>query len=344
MLTGVLVMLLAGCTATPPAGSEADTASPTPVSASPTPTTAQSEKPQSVFDIDCVEISTTLSAFTGQPADAVEETLGLVSGPNWYPGPAQLMASRAGGIACSYDGVMDDVGNQSGWRIMIVPQAQSIIDALGAEGYLDPKTECREGGCALFARNGDALLSGEIVASGVTPDDVDEANAFAQSLVDHAAQSQEMDFTVAPSPLAGAECTDLLPPDQVSSLWGVEAEVDFRFGGWSVPAQVYVVMNGGAFCVYSSDAGSYESDLYVSITDLPAGAWALPHDDAEEEIMIAGADAAWAGTDATYEGRPFIDLDVGGDWVRLTGFSQAPGRDLAAVAEVVAENLAALAR
>jgi hypothetical protein len=340
-LAGALVVLLSGCTAAPTP--EQETASPIPeTSPSPAPSAAQSERPQSVFDIDCAEISETLSAFTGDPADAARETLGFVSAPNWYPGPAQLMAPRAGGVACSYDGEMREDGRETGWSVMIIPRAQSTIDALAAEGYSDQTTECHEGGCVLFARNGDALLSGVIAASGVTPDDSDEVSAFTQVLVDQAAASQEPEFTVAPSPLAGAECTDLLQPEQIGTLWGVEAEVSDQFGGWSVPTEVYIVVNGAALCSYSSNAGSYESDLYVVITDLPAGSWALPHDDARAEITIAGADAAWAGTDAMHEGRPFIDLEVDGDWIRLTGFSQAPERELAAVAETVAENLAVL--
>lgn len=338
LLTVALAVLLTGCTAEPAPTPEPDTAAPAPSASA----AAQYEKPQSAFDIGCAEISAPLSAFTGAPEDAVVEALGFVSGPNWHAGPPQMIAPRAGGVACSYAGEMSDDGTLSGWRVMITPRAQSTVDALTAAGYSDLTTACHEGSCSLFVQSGDALLSGAIVANGITSDDTGEVAAFAQELVERAAQSQKTDAAVVPSALAGAECIDLLSPEQLSSLWDVQAEVQDEFGGWSVESEVYFTVDGGAHCSYTSNAGSYDAEGYASITDLPGGAWALPHEDAQKEIVIDGADGAWVGFDALNEGVPVIDLDINGDWVRLAGSEDGQERDLAAVAAVIAQNVAAL--
>ncbi|MGM7698646.1 hypothetical protein [Microbacterium sp. A84] len=342
MTTALLLTLLAGCT-----GQPTPTPEPT-VSTAPSPSPSATEDPLpgsapvSAFDVDCDQVAAAMDKFVGFGADGVKERIALASAPGWYAGPAEFMTQRAGGTVCAFDAVPSADGAQDSWHVMIVPGAQAIVDAVVAAGYDEMPSECYDGACVLMAREGDALLVGEVSAPALTPDDTMGARVFAQSWVDKAAASQQEEgYEVAHSAIAGAECDQLLSVEQLGALWGVPAHLGGRFGGWGVPAEVYHVVNGGALCLYT-DEGGYESEQYLLLTDLPGGVWAFDILEGRTAITVAGADAAYSGTDEAASPSPIVDILVGDDWIRLTGAVGGSAGDLTAVAEIVAANAAAL--
>lgn len=329
-----LAVVLTGCTGTP----EPDPSSPAP-SATPTQVPAEGPddgSPAGAFEIDCSDIAPAMSEFAGTPADEVVPALGLAGSPGWYPGPAQYLAQRAGGIACSYDGAVDAQGMQHGWSMMILPGAQAIVDALA--WFPEQTSTCDPGSCTLTAREGDALLVGRIDLPEITPDDTDDVRRLAQQWVDKASATQQDEpFVPKASPLAGTGCEALLPPGDLSALWGVDAGVQDQFGGWDAASEAYFVIGGATLCIYSSDPGDYDAEQYLMLTDLPGGTWAFEHPLGRTPVDVAGADAAYRGGDDHSE---FIDILVAEDWVRLTGPVDGD-HDLVAAAAAVAARVAA---
>lgn len=274
-----------------------------------------------------------MGEFAGFPADQAKERIAITNSSSWYPGPAEFMAQRAGGVVCGYDG---DDGH---WDVMILPNAQTIIDGMALKRMTEEPSQCNEGSCTLMAREGDALLFGGVNAPSLTEDSVSAARLLAQTWVDRASASQdEAGFEVSASAIAGVGCDVLLPADDLNALWGVDAKMQDEFGGWGVPAEVFFVVDGGTFCVYDSDPGGYEGEQYLILTDLPGGAWAFDLLEGRTPTQVAGADAAYEGH---HSGTRFVDILIGADWVRLTFAADAP-YDLVAAAELVAANVASL--
>lgn len=329
-------LLVAGCAATPiPQPTIAHpSASP---SASPTPTASPAVAPEIAFDVTCTDVAAEMAGLTDAVDAPVRELLSTVSGPNWYPGPAQYMFPRSGGLACSQDD-----GEQLIWEIAIIPGAQLALDGLAREGY-EPFSYCDIGGCQAIVQEGDVLVSGSVSGPTLTAADTERVDAALRRLAVLAADSQR-DIEFQDSELAGVGCERLLTAAELSAAWGVRAEMEtgFSFGGWGVPAHTYLVVDEAPLCYYSSAAGSYEADPYLTITGLPAGAWAFDLIEGRTPVDVPGVDVAFAGIESTPPfSRPFLDLLVGADWIRLTTYDEGDGSyDLMAIAPQIVEHLA----
>lgn len=327
------VLLLSGCSA-PPEPEPEPTASP---SVSSTPTTAPVVDPEAAFDVTCGDVEAEMTALIGESEEPVQERLSLAEAPGWYPGPAQYMFQRPGGIACSTGGIDAD-----GWEITIIPGARLAIDGLVEHGYTDNLTSCDGGRCHVMAREGDVLVSGSIRGSSLSAADAAGVDTAMLRLAGLASESQrEVEFF--DSELAGTTCLQLLRPEELSQDWGVHAElqIGLEFGGWGVPAHIYQIIDETPLCYYSSAVGDYEADPYLTITGLPGGAWAFDLIEGRAPVEVPGADAAMSGTDDMLpQGRAYLDLLVGSDWIRLTTYEEGEGsRDLTAIAPQIVEYL-----
>ncbi|WP_426188425.1 hypothetical protein [Microbacterium sp. TWP3-1-2b2] len=334
----ILVALLAGCTGGPVAADPSPKPSPSP-SPSSTAEVPPVSEPESVFDIDCADVAVAMNDFVGFGADGVKERMSLASAPNWYPGPAEFMMKRAGGMVCAYDGEQRADGMQDAWEVVIVPDAQRMINSLVSNGYAEQPSECLEGSCTLMARAGDALLVGSVHSAQIASDATEGARALAQTWAENAsAGQQEEPFEVVASEVAGADCEQLMASARLGELWGVTTHLTDEFGGWGVPAEVYLVVDGAVICIYG-DGGEYDGVQHLQLTDLPGGAWAFDLIEGRTPITVTGADKAYSGMGgtSTYP-APFIDILVGADWIRLTGTGSSG--DLEPVAEAVAANAA----
>lgn len=334
LVTGLAaVVLLSGCSASPEPKPE-PTASP---SASATPTAEPVVEPEAAFDVTCDDIAAEVSALVGEPEGPVQGRLSLWGSPAWYPGPAQYMFQRPGGIACSSDG-----GDAAGWEITIIPGARLAVDGLVEHGYTDNVTGCDGGICHVMAREGDVLVSGTIRGSSLSAADTARVDAAMLRLAGLASETQR-DIEFSESELAGTTCLQLLRPEELSQAWGVHAElqIGLDFGGWGVPAHIYEIIDEAPLCYYSSAAGDYEADPYLTITGLPGGAWAFDLIEGRTPVEVPGTDAAMSGTDDMLpHARPYLDLLVGSDWIRLTTYDEGAGsRDLTAIAPQIAEYL-----
>ncbi|WP_102191638.1 hypothetical protein [Microbacterium aurantiacum] len=329
------VLLLSGCSAPPePKPETTQTAAP---SASATPTPAPAVEPEAAFDVTCDDVTAELRELVGETEASVQERLSLWGAPGWYPGPAQYMFQRPGGIACSSDG-----GDEAGWEITIIPGARLAVDGLVEHGYTDNLTSCDGGICHITAREGDVLVSGSIRGASLSAADTARVDAATLRLAVRASESQR-EVEMQESELAGTTCLQLLRPEELSQAWGIHAElqIGLEFGGWGVPAHIYEVIDEAPLCYYSSAAGDYEADPYLTITGLPGGAWAFDLIEGRTPVDVPGADAAMSGTDDMLpKGRPYLDLLVGSDWIRLTTYEAGEGsRDLTAIAPQIVEYL-----
>ncbi|MEV8264996.1 hypothetical protein [Microbacterium sp. NPDC077057] len=328
-LGAVAVLLLSGCAPEPevkPTG--------TPSAAiTPAPTDAAAQAPTPAFDVDCADVEAAMSAAGGDVGGEVAEVLGVWSSPSWYPGPAQHMFQRAGGIACSAGTA------EHNWEVTILPGAEETV--AGAEsrgGYYGEESRCETGGYCFFQ-----LLDGEVLVSATVVDPEkgpDDTAAFEEALraLGAAAMASLREVDVPESPVEGVDCTRFLTATELAEQVDAEVYVVDAFGGWSIPAEVYQERNGARICYYASGDDEYAAQGYIMLTTLPGGAWAFDELEGEEEIEVEGADAARAGVDELR--RPVLDLRVGADWLRLTTFDGSGIDDLAPIAATIADDFA----
>jgi hypothetical protein len=329
----VLLVSLSGCAPSPEPTPTATLAVPDPTP-SPTPSEAPASAPESAFDLPCDDVLHEMIGLFGTPAAPVLEHLWVQESPNWYPGPAQYMFQRAGGVICSYD------DGEVAWQVTAIPGAQAALDDLAAEGYddHDQSSYCADASCTIIVREGDALLEARVLAPELGESDLDRVRDVVAVLATRAAETAT-EVDIVPSAIHEATCEQLLAPGSVTELWSVPAKIDDDFGGWGIPASVYWNRDGARACIYNEIPGSYEGEQYLTLTTLPAGRWASELPTGRSAVDVAGADGAYAGVDE-YD-RSFVDVVVGEDWVRVSASDRA-AEELTPVAAVVARNMAAL--
>lgn len=331
ILALVAIFALVGCAPTPtPEPTASASPSPTPTT-SPAPTPEPVVEPTPAFDVSCDDVAVALTAVFGEPPAPVAPVLTTVSAPGWYAGPAQHMFARAGGIACSA-GTPD-----RSWEVTIAPGAQTLIDgATERGGYYGEESRCEGAGrCVFVLREGDVLLTAGIhdpAADAVGSAALEES---LRALASRAAATLRP-VVLADSAIVGASCESFLTVPELSAMVGAEVVLVERYGGWGIPAEIYHVANGSSICDYrGADGDEYTATGFVTITALPAGAWAFERI-AGQPLEIEGADAATSTVDV--HGRSAIDLRIGSDWIRLT--QTTPGAtDLPAVASQVARGV-----
>ncbi|MFJ2369434.1 hypothetical protein [Microbacterium sp. NPDC087665] len=329
----VVALSVAGCAPEPePTPTPTAVTDPTP---SATPTADPAGAPEAAFDVTCADVAAVMSALVGETDGPVEERLSLVSSPSWYPGPAQYMMQRANGIACSSG------GQDRNWTVTIVPGAQVLLDGAIAQGAdATVGARCTDYGCFADLQFGDVLLSASIAASGFTEADGPRVETELTSLASSAADSLH-DVTDVPSAITGIDCATLLSPEALGEQLATNIElVELSvLGGWSIPAEVYFVANGSPYCLYAAGQDIYRDQNYLTVTALPAGAWAFDRIDEATPIEVDGAAAARTSVDS-YD-RPVLDLKVGADWIRLTTFDGEGAPDLGPLAAQIVESLTA---
>ena len=291
-------------------------------------------EPTPAFDVTCDDVTAELTTLVGAPAGPVAETLSLVSSPNWYPGPALYAFQRPGGIACSTG---DD---ERSWEVTIVPGASTVTEGAASRGgYFGEEARCEDSGMCFFQLiEGDVLVSGLVVEPGLAAGDAPRIEEGLRRLGTSAVASVRA-VEVAPSEIAGVECTQFLTADELGEVLGGDAFLIDSFGGWGIPSEVYQIVNGSRICYYASGENEYESQGYLTITTLPGGAWAFERIEDGSPVDIAGVDAALTGVDE-FE-RPVLDIRIGSDWIRLTNYEGSGISDLSSLAEQIVQNFTA---
>lgn len=300
--------------------------------------------PESAFDVTCADVNDVIANLLGASVGGEKDVIGLTSGPNWYPGPAQYMMQRAGGIACSAgDPERFDPESfpDAYWGIAIVPDAQRILDGAAERGAGDngaTGVRCSPSSCIIDLRDGDVLMSGSLWAPGITETDEGRVRAAIEGILASAASTLR-EVEVAPSEIAAARCESLLTAEEVAAELGRHVEItDFTMlGGWGIPAEVYYVKDGGQLCLYAEGMNIYEDATLVSLTTLPSGAWAFEEMDGGSPVTIAGADAALSSVD--FYGRSVLDVRVGPDWLRFTFYDGRAASAMTPIATMAVEHL-----
>lgn len=320
-------VLFSGCTPTPtPRPSTSPSTSATP---SATPTESPVAEPERAFDVSCVDADEVMTALTGQRDSPAEPVLSLASAPSWYPGPAQYMFQRGGGIACS---VGDYV---RGWELTLTPHAETVTaGAAERHGYDGESTTCYQGNCLLVVMEGDALLTARISDPAIGEADAGRLSEGLRALVARAADSLH-ETEIGDSEIASLPCERLLPAQMLADQVEADVQLSTQFDGWGIPAEIYHVVNGAEICYYA-DGDPFMGEWYLTITSLPGGAWAFDRLDGEP-VAVDGADSALAGID-TY-GRAVLDLRAGPDWIRLTTPQEKGVASAVAIAETVLKNI-----
>lgn len=327
----ILALGLTGCTATPePRPTKTSAASsPTP---SPTPTEEPIVAPEAAFDLDCDDVATAMSGLVGETGARVSSRLPETSNPNWYPGPAQYMMQRANGIACSSEGA------EIQWDVVVLPDADLIIDGIVDRGYeVSTGTRCEQTyGCSTTIVRDDVLVTAR-AASPSTTADGSRMEEVIEGLLSAAVESRR-DVPYIASDLAGVACERLLTPEELQER--LDAPVVLvdpaSLGGWDIPAEVYNARNDSRMCMYSTGTDIYWSTTHLTITMLPAGAWAF-EEMGGEPAVVTGADEAKTSTDV--HGNAALDVRVGLDWLRVTTYESGDSAaDAVALAEMIVEH------
>ena len=300
--------------------------------------------PESAFDVTCADVNDVIANLLGASVGGEKDAMGLTSAPNWYPGPAQHMMQRAGGIACSA-GDPEQFDPESSpdayWEIAVVPDAQRILDGAaerGAGGNEAIVTRCSPNSCVFNLRDGDVLLSGSLRSPALASGDEGRVRAAIEGILASAASTLR-EVEVGPSEIAAARCESLLTAEEVAAELGRHVEItDFTMlGGWGIPAEVYYVKDGGQLCLYAEGMNIYEDATLVSLTTLPSGAWAFEELDGGSPVTIAGADAALSSVD--FYGRSVLDVRVGPDWLRFTFYDGRAASAMTPIATMAVEHL-----
>lgn len=327
----ILALGLTGCTATPePRPTKTSAASsPTP---SPTPTEEPIVAPEAAFDLDCDDVATAMSGLVGETGARVSSRLPETSNPNWYPGPAQYMMQRANGIACSSEGA------EIQWDVVVLPDADLIVDGITDRGYEVPNgTRCEEAyGCWITIVRDDVLVTARTASPSTTADGSRVQEVF-DGLLSTALESRR-DVPYIASDLAGVACERLLTPEELQERLGAPVVLvdPASLGGWGIPAEVYNARNDSRMCMYSTGTDIYWSTTHLTITMLPAGAWAF-EEMGGEPAVVAGADEAKTSTDVY--GNAALDIRVGLDWLRVTTYESGDSAaDAVALAEMIVEH------
>lgn len=332
LVLGTAALLLLTACAPEPAPSPSPTRTP---SATPTPTPTPDEvvEPASAFDVSCDDVAAEMAGLVGEPSTPMQPELSVVSGPSWLPGPAQYMFQRAGGIACS----AGDLQTQN-WEVSIAPRAQSLATGANERGaHWGEAAGCGEGACNVEILEGDVLLSAAIRDPALRSGDEGRVSEALHRLVSNAAASVR-DVEYVDSDVVGLPCERLITPQQVAAAAGEDVTLFSDFGGWSIPSEVYQVVNGSRICYYTSVEGNLGTlRSYLMVTTLPAGAWAFEKQEGTP-VELAGAEAAKASTNQY--GENILDLRVGLDWIRLvTSDNGAGAADPMTYAPTVVQNL-----
>lgn len=335
VLGTVAAILLAGCSAEPapkpePTASESAAVTPSPT---PTPTLEPIAAPEPAFDVTCDDVAAEMAALVGEPSTPVEPVMSVVSTMSWIPGPAQYMFQQVGGIACTAGEEAD-----RRWEVTIVPDAQTVIQgATERQGYWGEQAGCADGICTFEFPDGDVLLSATVFEPGIGADETARVDEAMRRLAAGAAATVR-DVERIDSDIVGAPCERYITEQQVNEQFGVsDAMLYTDFGGWGIPAEIYHVANGAGICMYRTSAGEYEGPTYLLLTALPGGAWAFEQQ-AGTPAAVEGADAAKTSTGE--HGESFLDVQVGGDWIRLVTYDDGAGAvDPTPSAESVVRNL-----
>lgn len=332
ILGAVALLVVTGCAPTPEPEPTASV-SPTPTE-SPTPTPEPIVEPEAAFDVTCDDVTAEMTAIVGAPQGPVEDRLSLVSASAQRPGPAQYIYQRAGGIACSTGDV------ERNWEVTMVPGAKSVTE--GAEsrgGWFGEYQACDISemfdSCVVVVVEGDVLVSADIQDAGLTDASAAQVEEALRRL-GVAANSSLHEFELPESEIVGVECTRFLTTDELALQLGTEVFRIEQFGGWDIASEVYEAVNGSRLCYYASGMNEYTSQNYLTITTLPAGAWAFERIEGGADVVVEGADAALTGVDEY--GRPVLDLRVGPDWIRLTTVDDSGISDLTPIAEQIVRN------
>ncbi len=329
-----ILILLVGCTPEPaprPTTAPSATGSATPT---PTPTVDAFATPEAAFDVTCDDVASALASIIGEPSTPVLPALSTVSTMGWIPGPPQYMFQRAGGIACSAG------ADPRYWEVYIVPDAQKVIaGATERGGYWGEQGRCEQSGyCGFEFPVGDVLLSATIFDPDLGTADMERVGAVLRTLAGEAADSVHA-VEYIDSVLVGVRCERLVTEQELSTYFGAEARLFSDYGGWSIPSEVYEVVNGSRHCLYISPEGGYDAAPYLGITMLPAGAWAFA-DQQGTPAEVEGADAAVQSVGE--HGENHLDVQVGGDWLRFTTYPDGDGGgavDPALLAARIVRNL-----
>lgn len=310
----VSALLLTGCTPQPepnPDASSAPSASATPKpSATPTPDILA--EPAAAFDLDCAAFAAEMEQITGTPAGAVVERVQTVSASGWTPGPAEFFAQRAMGMACNY------TDGSATWEVVALPGAPALVAEMVAKGYTFPteNSSCSSDFCLVETVEGDVAISFQLSSLPLGDGAPERISELVQRTASQASSTQR-GAEVVPSPIADADCTQFVTPEQLRELTGTSTQPQDTFGGWGYPAHAYHSVGGGKHCAFFDEngEGEYERDLPVMITTLPAGAWAFDQLEGRTPVEVEGADKAYTGTHPFGE---YVDILVDADWVRIT--------------------------
>ncbi|WP_101847735.1 hypothetical protein [Zhihengliuella sp. ISTPL4] len=339
----VAVLALAGCApdAKPtPEPTRTTAASPTPT---PTPTEEPIVAPDAAFAVTCADVAAAVESLGVQAAD-VQDAMALASAPNWYPGPAQYMMHRAGGIACASsdrESYESDSPPSDAWEVFLVPGAGRILDGVTAKLDGHPLAEavrCDEGRCSAMLLDGDTLLNASFTSPSLGADDGDRVHGRLLELLSSASASARP-VELASSEIFGIPCENLLTAQEISSRLGTHVEIveASAMGGWGIPAEVYFVSGGGQYCDYAAGQNVYTDEKYLNFSTLPAGAWAYQGLAAGADVAVEGADEASFRTD--YYGRSALDVRVGTDWIRFTMYNGEAAETMAPIAAMAIEHL-----
>lgn len=282
----------------------------------------------------CDDVAAAMTDLVGAPGGPVEDRLSLAGNPSWHPGPAQYMFQRAGGIACSTGTA------EQGWQVTAVPNADAVLAGVSARLGYEERGESvwyDTGRCTAVLIGGDVLFEVNVESPGLGAGDTTRVDEAIRGLAARAAATRR-DVELAESVLAGAPWDRFITTDELGARVG-DGVVPFVAGGWGTESEVYSVVNGASLCFYtsSSEESEYNAQSYLTITTLPAGAWAFERMTGTP-VEVEGADAALSS--AGDRGTAVLDLRVGADWIRLffpeggvTAQSTVP------IAEQIARNI-----
>jgi len=324
-------LILSGCAPGPvpgatthPGGTPSATATVTPAESAPVPR----------FDLGCEQLlrSSDVTDLFGTEVSLQKDTSTIES----LSGPRGNAVRQLGGLVCLWsDGRphRDSEGSAPGAWVTVRPDADkewaAYASAYGesALGLRCPDSEqtamCLgeygiHGYWLDITINNAAMASGATALGTVTPI-VDRIRSAVSAL-----PAPRPAWTPSPAPAAiPTDCEAFVPIDSVRTALAQTKPLAYSVGdGWSLPGTITSTpARGGCF------VGTTESDdIIVGIEWLSGGAWAYTREvgprltdgsakDAHIDGMRSGDSAVWCDDAAA---RCFLDLRVGGSWVRST--------------------------
>lgn len=323
MIAAAALLVLAGCTAAPPAASPS--AAPTP---RPTVTSSPESIPQSRFDLDCAGLV---------DADALAATFD-VTGPvtEWRPplgGIATTFTTRgdlaiiqAGALVCEW-GVADSA--DPSLVVQVLPAAADLSglgDAVVASPVApDARESCGERedllGCALWIPTGGLTVVVAVASPGIADEltaFTDEARGLATDIVTVVSASEVAEpWEPAEAPLAApTSCSGLIEDGSRLEALGT-LTADATLSSIVDPlARGALAEVGGLACTWSAELGLLE------IVMLPGGAWAWDEFPPRTTDGIEFTPRDGLGDEAATavgQGEALVDVLAGGTWLSIRG-------------------------